>query len=89
MADQVDTAIAKKLESLKTKDFAETTHHDIDIKVGDTTGPFKTKFEIKYLINGEDEAKHYLHIAKNLHFHPESLGIIIRIHSSNPAEGAE
>jgi hypothetical protein len=41
------------------------------------------------LINGDAEAKHYLHIAKNLHFSEESLGIIIRIHSSNPAEGAE
>jgi len=77
------------LETLKSKDFAETTTHKVDIKVGDVSGPFKTKLEIKYLIHGEAEAKHYHHIAKNLHFSEESLGIIIRVHSSNPAEGAE
>jgi len=49
----------KKLETLKSKDFAETTTHKVDVNVGDTTGPFKTKFEIKYLIHGEAEAKHY------------------------------
>jgi len=72
-----------KLAQLKDKDFVETTHK-IDVKIGDCSGPFKTKLEAKYYINGAEETKHYQHVAKNLHFSDESIGVIVRVHSNNP-----
>jgi len=76
----------KKLLALKTKELRDSSHK-ADIQIGDTSN-VKTKLEFKYGLHGPEEDKHFHHIGKNLHFNTESVGFILRIHSSNAVKAS-